>query len=735
MFTANKAVALACLASIVTLAGCNTCGTGSKGVFEAAEHNRELVQRYKSSIATVKYWIKHNAEGEEPRFEIPYLCPNCSETHWRDDGSSSEKGIPAEFAGFVIGPDAVLVQDLMIEPEFIDRIEIECAGETLAATEVECCPYNNGVILKTEKPFGKAVPLTFSGKTPANPRYFYIVRENGDTVAGVKGSLAAAFAYHVGVDRTIYKGQPNTLVLDENDDPVTVALQVSVELGKETFTSPADWNREAAGRRFEAASAREARLRKAVLPVYVQLEAQNKNEASGRGIMGIIGDLEGENRNDLDALGLVIEDGRVIVPLKLTAAQTARLSKLEATLPDGTKTELRFAGTYADRCAFTAEFTNGLPTGVEPLKLYRGCPLKLFNETVYSFTTVNRGGKIECKRGTAVVDEFSRVKGNLLVPAFKFKTGFRGVFAEDAEGIVLNAADELVSATIKDRQEEGWRGEKSARCGELVAMVDAPAYDLENVPRAAGDRKRTPWLGVEVQVASEEELREKRALSYLDGRFSERYPIVSEVAPGSPADLIGIKPGDVLIAVSYAGGGSRQNLTLERDYASEIDWNEAFANERFTDVANSGELTPWPNAEGGINGHLQRYGVGTEVAVSWVSDGVRKEAKTRLVLAPVHFSNAPRTRSKELGMTVCDMTYEVRKYFKFADRDPGVVIARVKSGGTASVSGLKPLELITEVNGEKVYSAKDFLEKTKGRKELNFSVRRLTATRMVPISL
>ena len=59
----------------------------------------------------------------------------------------------------------------------------------------------------------------------------------------------------------------------------------------------------------------------------------------------------------------------------------------------------------------------------------------------------------------------------------------------------------------------------------------------------------------------------------------------------------------------------------------------------------------------------------------------------------------------------------------------------MKGGGTAAVAGIRPLELILEVNGENVVSAKDFVEKTKGKKDLTFTVRRLTATRMVPIKL
>ena len=95
--------------------------------------------------------------------------------------------------------------------------------------------------------------------------------------------------------------------------------------------------------------------------------------------------------------------------------------------------------------------------------------------------------------------------------------------------------------------------------------------------------------------------------------------------------------------------------------------------------------------------------------------------------------NAPKARNRALGLSVRDMTFEVRRFFKFDEKAPGVVIAKVKPGSPAAVAGLKPFELVTEVNGERVSDAKDFASKIKGRQDLVFAVRRLAQTRMVKI--
>ena len=100
--------------------------------YEIAAKNRKLVGKYSDSIAVVRYYVKKNDKGVEPSFRIPYKCPNCSSTHYRDGVVSAAKKIPAEFAGFLISSDRVLMMDIMLPPEFIDRIEVECAGEVVA---------------------------------------------------------------------------------------------------------------------------------------------------------------------------------------------------------------------------------------------------------------------------------------------------------------------------------------------------------------------------------------------------------------------------------------------------------------------------------------------------------------------------------------------------------------------------------------------------------------------------
>lgn len=734
-------------AKMVLAAGCAALALAGSAADEAkkpktmkerAAEQRARVERFSKSVGTVRYWLKRNKDGLEPKFEVPYVCPNCTKTHWRDSGVSVEKGIPAEFACFVISESEVAMQDLAIDPEFVERIDVTVAGETRAAVESEACPDAGALVLKASKPFERAVPLSFSGKgEPDDPSYFWLVRENGETVSSISKSGISGFRHHAEANMDVYDGRPNTLVLGDDGEPVTLAFQTKIVFGEEVFTPPSAWKREPASARFDRKRAFEESLKKSILPAYIQLEAAPKESGMMQRIVIFSDGQESSQSDDIDSFVILVED-MAIIPVNLDAKATARLSRMEATLPDGSKAPLEFVGSFADRGGIAVKFRDGTPGGLVPLKLDRRPAIEFFGKTIRVVAAANKAGAMDFKSGVAPVWRFERVKGNAIVTDAEKTYGLtlpEDVRSQMAKGFGFSEKG-LIGLTLADRKagklDQGGDGVEGA---ELLALVEKPVYDPENVPRSVEDRKRMPWLGVEVQTAGADVLREKRANSFFSSYEASRAALVTEVAPGSPARELGIMKGDVLISVKYPGG-SEEKLLTEQDMFGAIDWNEAFGSERFIEIGNSGQITPWPNAEGGINKVLaENFSIGSEVVVAWVSDGKRREGTCKLVLAPPHFSNAPRARSRELEMTVCDMTREVRQYFKFESSAPGVVVAKVKGGGTAAIAGIRPLELILEVNGEPVVSAKDFAAKTKGKTDLTFKVRRLGATRMVPIRL
>lgn len=723
--------AAAVLASGVFAAGAK--GAPGATPAEQASRVRSLVSGYSDSIVLVRYYVKKNAKGEMPSFKVPYKCPNCSSTHYRESVVSEENAIPAEFAGFLVAPDLVVMSDVMIAPEFIDRIEIVAAGESLAASEFEATTERQALFLKTEKPFSKARPLNFvKDRNPESPSYFFIVREEGVTVAGLKSSNVNAFKYYVDVDSSVYEGNPNTLVVNKAGEAVSIALKETVVLGEEVFTSPLEWPREPAAARFGRLAALEASLAKSVLPVRIQLDAKAKNSGS-RFSMRWSSD-DASNKNDIDCTGLVVKGGEVVVLAKLPPEATARLARIEATLPDGSKTPLEFTGSLSAESALVAALPAEAVAKTKALDLDDAKVTSYWLKDLVGVAFRNVGGKIEFKTGLCKIGGFNRIKGNETVASFDRMSGsyFQN---DDARKAVFTPAGKLLSVEIKSRHKESWRSEGDDIQGAALARIfSSPEFDPENIPRKSSERKRVAYFGVETQIASYEIVREKKAVAFL--KSPDSAALVTEVYPDSPAAKLGIKPGDILVSIQRVGeSSSKEYFSNRRDFYSEINWEELFGDERFIEAASTGEVTPWPVLESGIRDTVAKFGIGARVDVSWVSGGVLRNGECVIALAPPHYQTAPRLRNGDLTIVVADMTREVRKYFKFDDKAPGVVISKVKTGGVGAVAGLRPLELIIEVNGEGVYSAKDFQEKTKGKKDLNFTVRRLSNTRVVPINL
>ena len=92
-------------------------------------------------------------------------------------------------------------------------------------------------------------------------------------------------------------------------------------------------------------------------------------------------------------------------------------------------------------------------------------------------------------------------------------------------------------------------------------------------------------------------------------------------------------------------------------------------------------------------------------------------------------------KSKAVGVTVREMTYEVRRYFQKKPDDPGVIVSAVEPGSKAGVGGVRPYEIVTHVNGKPVKGVKDFEKLVKEQAELRLAVLRMTKGRLVKLRM
>jgi S1-C subfamily serine protease len=103
------------------------------------------------------------------------------------------------------------------------------------------------------------------------------------------------------------------------------------------------------------------------------------------------------------------------------------------------------------------------------------------------------------------------------------------------------------------------------------------------------------------------------------------------------------------------------------------------------------------------------------------------------VQGPEHYDSAKKHKSDALGMTVKNLTYEVRRYFRRPPEEPGVIVSKVEPGGKASVSGIRPYEIVTHINDKPAMDVGDFEELLSKPGELLLSVKRMHKGRVVKI--
>jgi serine protease Do len=170
------------------------------------------------------------------------------------------------------------------------------------------------------------------------------------------------------------------------------------------------------------------------------------------------------------------------------------------------------------------------------------------------------------------------------------------------------------------------------------------------------------WLGVSVQAVTEE-------LAASFGLKDATGALVSEVIKDSPAEKGGVKRGDIIL--SFNGTPVDALNDLPRQVAD----------------------TP----------------VGTRAKVEVFRNGKTRELTVtvgRLVEEATE-GRVPEAGEGALGLAVTDLTPEVANQYGI-EGGKGVLITGIDPSGTAAAAGLRPGDLIVEMNGREIATVKDY---------------------------
>ncbi len=171
---------------------------------------------------------------------------------------------------------------------------------------------------------------------------------------------------------------------------------------------------------------------------------------------------------------------------------------------------------------------------------------------------------------------------------------------------------------------------------------------------------RKAWVGIVLQDLTP---RLAARVGYRPGQGT----IAAQVLSGSPADKAGIRRGDIL--VDFGG----KKIVTREDYLNE----------------------------------LSGYTVGSEVGVSFWREGKVKESRIRFSAIPVALADA--IAQNWLGLRVSSIDDRGVRRYSLRTRS-GVVVTAVVSGGASDSIGIRPGDVIRQVNGQSIGNVESFRE-------------------------
>jgi serine protease Do len=215
---------------------------------------------------------------------------------------------------------------------------------------------------------------------------------------------------------------------------------------------------------------------------------------------------------------------------------------------------------------------------------------------------------------------------------------------------------------------------------------------------------RRGWLGVNIQNVNDE-IAESLGLDKPKGA------LIASVHDGGPAQVAGIQPGDVVLM--FDGKPIADMRELPRIVAE-------------TPIDKSAKVMVW----------RKRAEVDLDVKVG----ELKEESQVASVSPKQEKPAAPLNAVKALGLSLANLTPELRQRFSLADDVSGVVITDVDNGGPSADKGMRAGDVVVEVAQDDVKTTDQILSKVDeakkaGRKSVLLLVDRQGDLRFVAVKI
>lgn len=716
-----------------------------------------IIQAANRSFVIVRTWYK-----KDPTEPVAQAGRNWQTARLYEDYIDKKR--PAEVPGLVLDDKGhVLIIDDGIEDRFIEKIEVlNAAGKHFAAKRAKLLYEAPGIVLKVAEAGGdlkppQFVPLDEKGVNtkllqarvirvddkwrvqvgPLHPGMEYTSGKSENVFYGYRGGS--------GFSRRYSSSYLPALVADEDGRPVGCALAAYLDLAQaECIWKGADLVRSDALAWKDFSRAVETCRKKLIAATQeIVIKFHQGSGRESERYMYSEGPSASAGR-EISAYGVAISDREIFVPMTLDRKTAAQIDSIYVKYSATDRKAANFVGAYKDFAAFVVRLDKGkLPAYVQ---LAEADPPRM---RPFLVATMRK------KQGKKYVDLMTnRIQGKTRGYAGKFHwvAGGQmttGALMVDFKGRLLGAS--LVQRIEHEEERQYQRsGRYSGRSEARIFTISELRDDLRD-PKAHLDAKikvktkvqakRRTWLGVEfvpISPALAEQL--KVEAPTRDGQLGF---IINAVYAGSPAQKLGLKVGDILLKLQAPGMREPIELAarLGRRRSYGFRWPGMGGLQ-----ASGGPLPPsWKTRENILTQMLDAIGADKTLRLTYhrsAEDGKGKTVtlKYKIQQAPPDFQSAPRWQNRKLGLTVKDVTYEIRHALNLTGPAPGVVVAKTERGSPVEIARVFPNEIIIRLDDKPLKSSRQMRDlvaaaRKAGRKKVRLTILRLGKTRFADLTI
>ncbi len=654
--------------------------------------------------------------------------------------------------GFLVSDRrTVLASDLFLPPGSIASVEIEGrAGKPVPARLWAFLLHCGGLLLRADADLD-GEPIAFAPSAPAvgpdTPLFVGSLAEGARGLETWAESLGAArrrafrgkgFSYgHPERPVAGLGGSALTrtvdLVVAQDGAPVgfrfggTLDLEESVWTGERVLAEVKDAV-PLAGLKERARSLRDDSFVHAVRIQYRPADEAGPLDASPLGGFGRAP--EPEPDENARHYGLAIGPDRILVPVSLPDAWVARIEKVSIEAGDE-PIDATYEGRVRGLGAFVVRLTSGM---VEPLPATRPAAPPIEHAFLVHRVTYRAGDRRDLvtydrSLGSARgYGDRAYLTCEEAIPA--------GAFLLDLDGHPLGFAAELRPEDLERtalrgrRDDDGRRGVVAALFEELGEPGQLAAdLDRRLLPQKGEDAMRLPWLGVETTPVLGAAVAEALGVA-APTRDGTRGLVVNAVHAGSPASKAGIAVDDILLSARRTSGPGSD--------APPVDLRESVNPPSWPD--DSEMPRPWTPRNTPLVRLLGGWGLGTTYELEVCRAETCRKVSLTVEQAPRDVTSAARERDPGTGITVKELTYEVRHALRLTLDAPGVLVSAVEEGSSAGQARILPNELIREMDGQPVKDPVAFREllraaRAAGKQQVRVVVLRLDRSRFVDLHL